>query len=388
MFFASGQNMLYFRPKYALNHNPEFIAQGGTMARNAARLKMGYYPLPIREATRLRALLSFTGPASVVDPCVGQGTALEIITQGADVRRYGVELDAERALVAQSKGIETIQGNAFDAVAKPESFSLLYLNPPYDSEIGQVANNRMERLFLDHTYRWLAMDGVLAMVIPFERLMDCAGLLSSHFTALNVFRMTDEESVRFRQIAVLGVRSNVRGSAIDVNKRLLQRIGLYGGYQELPELAPDACEPYRVPPSDETVLSYRGLPYDLLEDLLPHSGAWKQVMPFLAPYEDVATGRPITPLHGGHVGLLCTAGLLNGVFGQGEDRHIARWRSVKHVTTFVEHDEENEIVHHRERWANELRLVYADGRTLKLTETPIRQEEDADAECAPATRAA
>jgi hypothetical protein len=358
------------------------------MARNAARLKMGYYPLPVSEAARLRALLEFTGPASVVDPCVGQGTALEIITQGAEVRRYGVELDAERALVAQSKGIGTIQGNAFDAVAKPESFSLLYLNPPYDSEIGQVANNRMERLFLDHTYRWLAMDGVLAMVIPFERLMDCAGLLSSHFTQLNVFRMTEEESVRFRQIAVLGVRSNVRGSAIDANKRLLQRIGLYGSYQELPELAPDACETYQIPPSDETVLDYRGLPYDLLEDLLPHSGAWKQVMPFLAPHEDVATGRPITPLHGGHVGLLCTAGLLNGVFGQGDNRHIARWRSVKHVTTFVEHDEENEIVHHRERWANELRLVYADGRTLKLTETPIRQEEDADAECAPAARAA
>ena len=140
------------------------------MARNAARLKMGYYPLPESEAVRLRSLLEFTGPASVVDPCVGQGTALDIVTRGADVRRYGVELDAERASVAQSKGIETIQGNAFDAVAKPESFSLLYLNPPYDSEIGLVANNRMERLFLDHTYRWLAMDGVLAMVIPFERL--------------------------------------------------------------------------------------------------------------------------------------------------------------------------------------------------------------------------
>jgi len=27
--------------------------------------------------------------------------------------------------------------------------------------------------------------------------------------------------------------------------------------------------------------------------------------------------------------------------------------------------------------ANELRLVYADGKTLRLTETPIRQEEDA-----------
>ena len=204
------------------------------MARNAAWLKMGFYPLPVSEAARLRALLDFTGPASVVDPCVGQGTALEIVTQGADVRRYGVELDAERALVAQSKGIETIQGNTFDAVAKPESFSLLYLNPPYDSEIGPgislAASNRMERLFLDHAYHWLAMDGVLVLVIPFERLMDCARLLSSYFTALNVLRMTDEESVRFRQIAVLGLRANVRGAAVDANKRHLQRISLYGSY--------------------------------------------------------------------------------------------------------------------------------------------------------------
>lgn len=40
-------------------------------------------------------------------------------------------------------------------------------------------------------------------------------------------------------------------------------------------------------------------------------------------------------------------------------RHIARWRSVKHVTTFVEQDGEADIVHHRERWTNELRFVYA-----------------------------
>ena len=74
-------------------------------------------------------------------------------------------------------------------------------------------------------------------------------------------------------------------------------------------------------------LNYRGLPYDLLEDLLPQSGAWKQVAPMLMPREDVATGRPITPLHGGHVGLLCTAGLLNGVFGDGETGAVVWPRS-------------------------------------------------------------
>jgi hypothetical protein len=39
-------------------------------------------------------------------------------------------------------------------------------------------------------------------------------------------------------------------------------------------------------------------------------------------------------------------------------------------------------------WTNELRLVYADGRTLKLTEIPAKKEEEADGECPPEARAA
>jgi Uncharacterised methyltransferase family (DUF6094) len=247
----------------------------------------------------------------------------------------------------------------------------------------------MEAVFLEHTYRWLAMEGVLVFVIPFERLYDCVGVLSSHFAGLNVYRMTDPDSVQYRQIAVFGIRREVRGYEVENNKRQLHSIGLYGSFQKLPALELDVCAPYAVPGSGPVEMSYRGLPYDLIEDLLPQSGAWRQAAPLLLLLHDnIATGRPITPLHGGHVGLLCTAGLLNGVFGEGVDRHIARWRSVKHVTTFVEQDGDAEILHHRERWTNELRLVYADGRTLKLTETPARKEEEADGECTPAARAA
>jgi hypothetical protein len=67
--------------------------------RNVARLKMGYYPLPEAEGVKLRSLLSFAGLASVIDPCVGQGTALHLVTKEAPARRYGVELDAERARI-------------------------------------------------------------------------------------------------------------------------------------------------------------------------------------------------------------------------------------------------------------------------------------------------
>jgi len=51
------------------------------------------------------------------------------------------------------------------------------------------------------------------------------------------------------------------------------------------------------------------------------------------------TGRPVTPLHKGHVGLLACSGMLNGFFGEGEMRHIAHWRSVKYVDDFNEEEE-------------------------------------------------
>lgn len=72
-----------------------------------------------------------------------------MVTRDAPVWLYGIELDAERALIASSKRIETTQGKTFDAVAKSESFSLLYLNPPYDSEISTIGNRRMEAVFLE-----------------------------------------------------------------------------------------------------------------------------------------------------------------------------------------------------------------------------------------------
>ena len=134
---------------------------------------------------------------------------------------------------------------------------------------------------------------------------------------------------------------------------------------------------YRVPTSTSTQLVYRGLPLDQIEDLIVHSSAWKQVEALLLPTEEMAGGRPITPLHAGHVGLLCTAGLLNGVFGQGDERHIARWRSVKSVTVFEVKEKGYTEVHKREQFTNELALVYEDGRTLVLGD---KKREDQDAE--------
>jgi hypothetical protein len=351
------------------------------MARNVSRIKLGYYLLPPAEGSRLRKLLDFEPGASAVDPCAGTGAALHQLTEGAEVEKHGVELDAGRAAAASASGIATVHGNLFDTIGKSESFSFLYLNPPYDSEIGSADNRRMEYLFLNHTFRWLVEGGVLLMVVPQERLHSAIPLLAGNFTDLRIFRLTDPEAERFDQVVLFGVRKRMRGEHYDRNRALLlETVWRY----EMPVLT-GTERPYRVPPSTPPPLVYRGLPLDQVEDLVLTSSTWKQVAPFLLPREEAYGGRPITPLHAGHVGLLCTAGLLNGVFGHGSERHIARWRTVKSVTVFEVKENGFKEIHKRERFTNELALIYEDGRTLVLGEE--KKKEDCDAECTSAPRA-
>jgi predicted RNA methylase len=351
--------------------------------RNVARIKLGYYPLPPEEGARLRQLLNYpSNLASVLDPCAGTGAALVQLTDNANTNRYAVELDAERARQANAAGIDTIHANFFDVTARVESFSLLYLNPPYDSEVSSFGNKRMELLFLRGTFRWLVNGGILLMVVPHAQLQECVPLLSEAFTQFSVFRLSDPESERFDQVALIAVRSRVSDARYESNRqKLIEAIWKH----PLPILT-GIETPYDVPPSSPAQMVHRGLPLDELEDLAIASTAWNKTRSFLLPKEESSVGRPITPLHGGHVGLLCTAGLLNGIFGDGHDRHIARWRTVKYVTTFEEKIEGYTEIHKRERFSNELALVYADGRTLVLTDE--KKKEKNDAELTSAARAA
>ncbi len=64
--------------------------------------RLGFNPLPLAEARRIRRHLLFPGePWSTLDPCEGDGVAFGAITEGADVLRYGIGLDAYRAKQAR-----------------------------------------------------------------------------------------------------------------------------------------------------------------------------------------------------------------------------------------------------------------------------------------------
>ncbi len=337
--------------------------------RLAGRLKLGFYPLPAKEAERIRVRLQYPEEFAALDPCVGDGVAFSRLLESTKAHALGIEIDAFRAEQAGKLGIQVIQANAMDVRCPAESLSLLYLNPPYDFEIGQQGNKRLELVFLEHTWRWLKPKGVLVFVIPRPQLKVCARLLAEQFTGFCLYRLTEPECIKYDQVAVLAIRRGRNAHLEDA--ALLQTSGYLAGAAtdaDIPPLTDTADTVSPVPPSAPVVLTNRGIPLDQVEDLLLHSSAYRQASRVLIREPNNITGRPLTPLHGGHVSLLATAGMLNGVFGHGEDRHIAHWRSVK----FVDHWEENEpngvvVKHDRERFSHELTLVFVNGQTKILT---------------------
>ena len=173
--------------------------------------RLGFYPLPLSEAQRIRGFLLFPDqPSSALDPCIGDGVAFEVITDGAEVLRYGIELDAYRAEQARQRIHNVVQGNALEVQCPVDCFGLLYLNPPYDWALGPADSRRTEQTFLSHTYRWLKPGGVLLFVIPGDRLAECSQILSTHFRDVRVYRLKAPECVRYKQVVVIGVRRSRR----------------------------------------------------------------------------------------------------------------------------------------------------------------------------------
>jgi hypothetical protein len=334
--------------------------------------RLGFYPLPLSEAQRIRRFLWFPdAPSSALDPCVGDGVAFEAITGGAQVLRYGIELDACRAEQARQRIPNVVQGNTLEVQCPVECFGLLYLNPPYDWTLGPADSRRTEQSFLSHTYRWLKPAGILVLVIPWERLAECSQILASHFRDARVYRLEAPECVRYKQVVVMGARrtrwEKERLTDSDITRARLYYASLARNPSQIPALPPEPDARYDVPVSGPVQLVYRGLPLDEIEDMLPQSAAYRQVGRILFAEPVSATGRPLTPLHAGHVGLLACSGLLNGIFGSGDERHIAFWQAVKIVEKTEEEDEQGVVTRReKERFSNELTIAYSTGQVAIL----------------------
>jgi hypothetical protein len=296
--------------------------------------------------------------------------AFEAITSGARVVRNGIELDAYRAEQARERNPNVVQGNTLEVQCQVDCFGLLYLNPPYDWALGPADSRRTEHAFLSHTSRWLKPGGILVFVIPGDRITECSQILASQFCDVRVYRLEAPECVRYKQVVILGVRRTRRErdrlTDSNITRDRLYYASLARNPSQLPVLPSEPDVRYTIPESGPAQLIYRGLPLDEIEDLISQSAAYRQAGRILFAEPVSATGRPLTPLHAGHVGLLACSGLLNGIFGTGDQRHVAFWQAIKVVDKTEEEEDGVITVREKERFSNELTLVYSTGEIAIL----------------------
>jgi hypothetical protein len=224
-------------------------------------------------------------------------------------------------------------------------------------------------LFLSHFARWLVPGGVLTYVLPAQQLAGCAHVLASHFRDVQVFRLESPECVLYGEIIVFAIarsrRERDRTRDSEISFRRNQLVSTARQYETLPVLSEARVE-LRVPPTGPSEVSYAGLPFDTIEDLLLTSPAYRQVAQILDPQPNSLNTRPLTPLHKGHIGLLSTAGLLNGRFGSGDRLHVAAWKTKKRIIRTEDSEDEKTIIREREQFVHELALAFANGETALI----------------------
>ena len=100
------------------------------MARLESQAKLGFYPTPDH---LLPVIASYISPATVsanfLDPCCGEGEALNLIGLMLAGKTYGIELDKERGIQAKKVVSTVVISDAMRTRVSDNSFSLLFLNP-------------------------------------------------------------------------------------------------------------------------------------------------------------------------------------------------------------------------------------------------------------------
>ncbi len=325
---------------------------------------MGYYPTPLPVVDRIASFLEFPDEnVTLLDPCCGDGAALSRLAQGRNAETYGIELDQHRAGLAREALDHVLACGYEDARITNAAFSGLFLNPPYDwAEAGETERSeRKEGLFLRGTARYLRPGGVLVYIVPQTQMRNgVARFLSYRFQNFSAFRFPGEHYDEYRQIVLFGVKKR-RGELAGDDFERLQAIPR----ETLSELPCLDSPRYSLPPGGEVRL-FRSTLIDEeeLEQELRASPLWERLR-----YDNNSTGklgRPPLPLHAGHLGLLLASGQLDGVVGDGDDRHVVRGKVEKVVHRYQEYEGERRVEIEVERYQVSIKLLRQDGRIVTL----------------------
>jgi hypothetical protein len=300
--------------------------------RLAAQTKMGYYPCPPEAVAWAASFLRAPAGASfaVLDPCAGEGMAVGRLADLLGARPdlvYAVELDesrGDRLRAALPQANVLAPASALGCRAAAGSFSLAWVNPPFDDELG--GGQRTEDVFLAHVTPWIKPGGVLCLVCP-EHVAESYAVrqkLTEWYTNISV-RPIPAEVRQYGEVVIFAVRRAQPVAYWQTHRWDVQ--APEGLVYDIPAGAAPA-EWVKVELTDGELL--RAL------DRSP-------LMSALAPPTARPLPSPPLSLGRGHVALLLASGHLDGVVQpEGGAAHVVRGTARKETFTQSVSEEENE----------------------------------------------
>ena len=290
-------------------------------------VRMGYYPTDPENIDHILRAIQFPDgvTTNLLDPCCGCGKALRQLATGNNCFTYGVELDECRAEEAQAMLHRVGMGSFFHSKISSEAFHLLFLNPPYLSVMTEGGGRtRYEKRFLAESIRHLMMGGLLTYIVPYYRLTeDICRMLAANFSDLSMWRFTDREFARFRQVAVLGLRKPRE----DHTPCELQNYAC--NPDAIPSITQIDALRYVLPDTPKAVAVFKGEKFNEkeLERQLCRSNSLQRLIRGKSEL-DSAEKRPLLPLSIGQIGLVGGSGMINGLI-ECDTPHIIKGRIIK-----------------------------------------------------------
>lgn len=303
------------------------------------KLKSGFFAFPERQGNYLSQLLYQEGEtAAWLDPTCGEGKILDQLarksqSEACQINTYGVELDKGRYELAETALSNVVNAPIESMVISNDSFSLVFLNPPYDWSIKGMDDKgnaeRKEYTELQRNTRYIKPGGILIYVIPSYRFADksISRFLASHFEESTVMRFTDEDYFDFRQCIFIGRRKNSK-----IKKTNRAEMEFYLNMDDEDFIMSN------VPPMDDFI-SERvwSIPegsldiktfYSKIEtkdkyyDGILKSSGFEAYINRTKPRVLETGGDPVLPINQGQMALLLASGAINGLLGSGESLHL------------------------------------------------------------------
>jgi hypothetical protein len=317
------------------------------MPRLESIAKAGYFPTPPEVVRRIAALITppnLTAGRTIrlIDPCCGTGAALRQLADAIGGETYGIEIARDRYEEAATVLDHVLHASGLTARIAHGAFSAMLLNPPYDYD---DESKRLEHGFLTETSRVLSPGGILAFIVPQQRLAVSARYLAGHYHRLSCYRFPDPEFAAFKQVVVLAVKRHEPVS--DASGR--DSVASWSTDEDLPVLPPaDVGEAaYLSPVVITKPVLFSSLFFDpetAAREARQH-GLWTNpsVTERLWPAEEKPV-RPLMPLRRGHLAVLMAAGFLNNIVLEANGRRLlVKGRTYKEMVEVTSDDPEIQV---------------------------------------------